>query len=69
MCEVLASVPRDRLLVETDAPYLSPHPLRGKMNHSGNIEYTLSTFADVLGTTSDEASELTLENAKKIYNL
>ena len=67
--EVLSSVPRDRLLVETDAPYLSPHPLRGKMNHSGNIEYTLATFADVLGITPDEASELTLENAKKIYNL
>ena len=66
---MLASVPRDRLLVETDAPYLSPHPLRGKMNHSGNIEYTLDTFADVLGITPDEAARLTSDNAKRIYEL
>lgn len=67
--EVLASVERDKLLVETDAPYLSPHPYRGKMNHSGNIECTLATFAEVLGITPEAAAELTLENAKKIYNL
>ena len=67
--EVLASVERDKLLVETDAPYLSPHPLRGKMNHSGNIEYTLATFADVLGITPEEAARLTSDNAKRIYEL
>ena len=67
--EVLASVERDKLLVETDAPYLSPHPLRGKLNHSGNIEYTLATFAEVLGITPEEAAILTSDNAKRIYEL
>lgn len=67
--EVLASVPLDRVLVETDAPYLAPHPLRGKMNHSGNLEYTVGAVAAVFGKTSEEIAQITFENAKKIYNL
>ena len=67
--EVLASIPLDRLLVETDAPYLAPHPNRGKMNHSGNLEYTVGMIASVFGKTSEEIAQITFENAKKIYNL
>ena len=67
--EVLRSVPLDRLLIETDAPYLSPEPHRGKMNHSGNLEYTVGALASAFGMTLNEAADLTFENAKKIYNI
>ena len=67
--EVLRSVPLDRLLIETDAPYLSPEPHRGKMNHSGNLEYTAGALASAFGMTLNEAADLTFENAKKIYNI
>ncbi len=67
--EVLSTIPLDRLLIETDAPYLSPHPLRGKMNHSGNLEYTVGAIASVFGKTTEEIAKITFENAKKVYNL
>jgi TatD DNase family protein len=67
--EVLSTIPLDRLLVETDAPYLAPHPFRGKMNHSGNLEFTVGAIASVFQKTPEEIAEITFENAKKIYNL
>lgn len=67
--EVVSTIPLDRLLIETDAPYLSPHPLRGKMNHSGNLEYTVGAIASVFGRTPEEIAEITFKNAKRIYNL
>lgn len=67
--EVLSTIPLDRLLVETDAPYLAPHPNRGKMNHSGNLEYTVGMIASVFGKTPEEIAEITYNNAMRIYNL
>ena len=67
--EVLATIPLEKLLIETDAPYLAPHPNRGKMNHSGNLEYTVNTIASVFQKMPEEIAEITFENAKTIYNL
>ena len=67
--EVLSTIPLDRLLIETDSPYLAPHPYRGKMNHSGNLEYTVGAIASVFGKTPEEIAEITFDNAKRIYNL
>ena len=67
--EVAASVPLDRILIETDAPYLAPHPFRGKRNHSGLMEYTAISLAEVKGITPDEAAEITYNNACTIFGI
>jgi len=67
--EVAKAVPKDRILIETDAPYLSPHPHRGKLNHSGNLLYTCATLAQLLGITEEECAELTDQNARRFFSL
>ena len=67
--EVAEVVPLDRLLLETDAPYLSPVPMRGKMNHSGNLHYTAETVARELGLEYDEFVKISTENAKRLFKL
>ena len=65
--EVAASVPLDRILVETDAPYLAPHPMRGKLNHSGLMQYTVQTIAEIFGKSYDEMAEILSANAKRLF--
>ena len=65
--EVAAAVPLDRLLLETDAPYLSPVPFRGKRNDSRNIAYTAERIAEIRGMDAQELIDITTENAKKLY--
>ncbi|MBE6605230.1 MAG: TatD family deoxyribonuclease [Ruminococcaceae bacterium] len=67
--EAVSVVPLDRLLTETDAPYLAPVPYRGKLNHSGYMRYTAAAMAEVKGITTDEMVRTTRENAKRIFNL
>ncbi len=67
--EVAREIPLDRLLIETDAPYLAPTPFRGKLNHSGRLFYTASAIADERGTTVEEISKATYENAKSFFKL
>lgn len=67
--EVVATIPLDRLLIETDAPYLAPCPNRGKMNHSGNLKYTCAAIAEVVGLDPQELARITSENAKRIFSL
>ena len=67
--EVAASVPRDRILIETDAPYLAPEPFRGRLNHSGLMSYTARTLAEILGISYEETVVLTAENAKKLFGI
>ncbi len=63
------AVPRDRLLIETDAPYLAPHPMRGKLNHSGLLVYTLGTLAELWNCSVEEAAAITSTNAKRLFSL
>ena len=65
--EVAASVPMENILIETDAPYLAPHPFRGKLNHSGLMEYTAETLAEIKGISFDEAARITYDNANKLF--
>lgn len=65
--EAACAVPRDRLLVETDCPYLAPHPMRGRLNHSGLLSYTLSILAGLWNCTPEEAALQTSKNAKKLF--
>ncbi len=63
------AVPLDRILVETDAPYLAPVPYRGKTNRSDYIEYTLRTLAELHGVSEDEMRDKTNENACKLFGI
>ena len=67
--EVAATLPKDKVLIETDCPYLAPHPKRGTLNHSGNLEYTNATLAGILGITPEECALLTESNAKKFFGI
>lgn len=63
------AVPLDRILVETDAPYLAPVPYRSKTNRSDYIEYTIRTIAEIKGLSEDEIREKTHENACKLFSI
>ena len=67
--EVAQVVPLDRLLLETDAPYLSPVPFRGKRNQSDYIIYAAKKIAEVRGMTAQEILDITSENAKRFYRI
>lgn len=67
--EVAAAVPLDRLLLETDAPYLSPVPLRGKRNDSTNIAYTAQRIAEIRQMDAQELVDITTANAKRMYGI
>ncbi|OYP37738.1 TatD family hydrolase [Rhodopirellula sp. MGV] len=68
--EVAKKVPLDRLLIETDSPYLSPEPLRGKRpNEPARVEHTLRCLAQARGIAPEQLAEITTENAKKLFQL
>jgi TatD DNase family protein len=67
--EAAAVVPHDRLLIETDCPYLAPHPLRGTLNHSANLVYTCRVMADIIGMSEEECAALTEANARRFFGI
>ena len=67
--EVAARISKEFVMIETDAPYLAPHPKRGTLNHSGNLEYTNATLAAILGISPEECAILTEDNAKRFYGI
>ena len=64
-----AAVPLDTLLLETDCPYLTPHPHRGKINHSGYMHLTAEMQAELHGVAVGEIARVTADNAKKLFNI
>lgn len=67
--ETAARQPLDRLLVETDSPYLSPVPLRGKRNEPAHVVHTAACLADLLGIAPERLAEETTKNARALFNL
>ena len=66
--DIARDLPRDRLLVETDAPYLAPTPHRGKRNEPAYVAHTAAILADTIGVSGDEIAEITTENALRIFS-
>ena len=67
--EVVEYAPIDRILLETDAPYLAPEPVRGSRNTSMNLPYVVKAIAQIKQMEYDEIIEITQQNAKKMYHL
>jgi len=67
--EAATVVPAELLLVETDAPFLTPHPFRGAPNESYCLPYTVRALADVLDRPAAELAEITAANAMRVYGL
>lgn len=67
--EVAAKVPLDMLLVETDSPYLTPHPFRGKTNEPARVVYTAEKLAQIRHLDYEEIAAITTANAKRIFQL
>lgn len=67
--EVAEYVPMDRIVLETDSPYLSPEPNRGKRNSSLNLHYVVQALAQMKGLTAEEVEQITWENACRLYRM
>lgn len=67
--EVAAAVPIEHILIETDCPYLAPDPLRGSLNHSGNLVYTNKMLSEILEMNEAECAALTENNAKRFFGI
>ena len=65
--EIINMVPLDKILVETDSPYLSPEPLRGKRNDSRNLKYIIKKLANTKKISEEKMAEITYNNAEKLF--
>lgn len=68
MAEVVAEIPEDHLLIETDCPYLTPHPYRGQINDSSYMLLTAEKAAEVRGISVERLCAVTLENAARLFS-
>lgn len=67
--EVAASIPLDRLVLETDCPYMAPEPFRGKRNHPGYLYRMAERLAELRGLSVEEIQRITTENGKRLYRI
>lgn len=69
LVETVTAIPIDRLLLETDCPYMAPEPNRGKRNDSTNLKYVSEKIAQIKGLTSQEVEDITLQNTLYFYRI
>lgn len=67
LLEVVEGIPMERILIETDSPYLAPNPNRGKRNDSRNLKYVVEKIAEVKGISSERVAEMSARNAKNLF--
>ena len=67
--EVAANIPLDRLVLETDCPYMAPEPFRGKRNHPGYLYRMAEKLAEIRGLSVEEIHHITMENGKRLYGI
>ena len=67
--KIIGMVPNEKILIETDSPYLSPEPLRGRRNDPRNVKYIAQKISEIKGLSCEEIGTITYENAKKIYKI
>ena len=67
--EVAAGIPHDRIVIETDCPYMAPEPFRGKRNHPGYIYRMAEKLAEIRGVSVEEIKKITTENGKRLYRI
>ena len=69
IAETVREIPMERILLETDSPYLTPVPFRGKRNESAYIPHIASRLAELTGRTVEETAEITTDNAQKLFGI
>ncbi|MCL2565739.1 MAG: TatD family hydrolase [Defluviitaleaceae bacterium] len=69
LVETVKKIPIERILIETDCPYLSPEPFRGKRNDSQNLKYICEKISEIKQITVEKTAEITLENGKKLFDI
>lgn len=69
LIEVVQTVPINHLFIETDAPYLTPEPFRGKRNESSYVKYVAEKVAEIKEMTFEEVAQITTDNAKKFFRI
>ncbi len=67
--EVAVAIPKECVLIETDCPYLAPHPMRGTLNHSGNLRYTNAALAALWGISEEECAKITEDNSRRLLGI
>ena len=67
--EVATSIPRDRIVIETDCPYMAPVPFRGKRNDPGKVLYMAKRLAELWCVSEEEAARITLRSGKRLYRM
>lgn len=67
--EIIEMVPEDKMLIETDSPYLAPEPVRGTRNDPRNVKFIAQKIAEVKGKTIEEVAEITYANTERIFNI
>lgn len=67
--EIINAIPNEKLLIETDSPYLAPDPIRGTRNDSGNLIWIAKKIAEVKQIPVEEVAKITYENAKRIFEI